>query len=298
MAQSSAGPIFPLLDEDSEAAPRILTRAAYAEVILRNGQLVAWLRRNNPNLLVFLPAEEPERSQVAAGLAHFLCARGQDSMRNGSHQGVLITTINGLSRCRTSHGPLSDGCRLSARPARHASAPHSARDHPSRHFNPGCSARGTSIINARGRYHLSHRTLHGPRTHRQAGHRFPFHLPLLTRFNDDTPFAGQLVESVESRGKWLLIYFSGGGTLATHMLMSGSWHIYRPGEKWQKPASQMRIVLENSDYQAVGFHVPVARMHTPQSLGPRQAHSATWNRRAQRRIRRDRSNGPYALACQ
>jgi ATP-dependent Lhr-like helicase len=64
-------------------------------VILRNGQLVAWLRRNNPNLLVFLPADEPERSLVSAGLAHFLSASGQDRMRLSSHQGVLITTING-----------------------------------------------------------------------------------------------------------------------------------------------------------------------------------------------------------
>jgi len=78
-----------------KSAPRILTRAAYAEVILRNGQLVAWLRRGNPNLLVFLPAEEPERSQAASGLAHFLCARGQERMRASSHQGILITTING-----------------------------------------------------------------------------------------------------------------------------------------------------------------------------------------------------------
>ena len=88
-------PDLPVTDEDLESAPRILTRAAYAEVILRNGQLVAWLRRGNPNLLVFLPAEEPERSQVAAGLAHFLCTRGQDRLHGASHQGVLITTING-----------------------------------------------------------------------------------------------------------------------------------------------------------------------------------------------------------
>ncbi|HUV69176.1 MAG TPA: DEAD/DEAH box helicase [Terracidiphilus sp.] len=88
-------PDLPVADEDSETAPRILTRAAYAEVVLRNGQLVAWLRRANPNILVFLPAEEPERTQTAAGLAHFLCARGQERMRMGSHQGVLITTING-----------------------------------------------------------------------------------------------------------------------------------------------------------------------------------------------------------
>jgi endonuclease-8 len=90
--------------------------------------------------------------------------------------------------------------------------------------------------------------------------------PLLTRFNDDTPLAGQLVESVEPRGKWLLIQFSGGGTLATHLLMNGSWHIYRPGERWQQPRGNMRIVIENSDYIAVGFRVPVARMHTALSL--------------------------------
>ncbi len=88
-------PDLPVAEEDSETAPRVLTRAAYAEVILRNGQLVAWLRRNNPNLLVFLPSDEPERSQVAAGLAHFLCARGQERMHADRHAGVLITTING-----------------------------------------------------------------------------------------------------------------------------------------------------------------------------------------------------------
>jgi len=90
--------------------------------------------------------------------------------------------------------------------------------------------------------------------------------PLLTRFDDDTPLAGQLVESVESRGKWLLIHFSGGGTLATHMLMSGSWHIYRHGERWQQPRGNMRIVIENSEYITVGFRVPVARIHTALSL--------------------------------
>jgi ATP-dependent Lhr-like helicase len=88
-------PDLPIMDDDSETAPRVLTRAAYAEVILRNGQLVAWLRRNNPNILVFLPGDEPERSQAAAGLAHFLCDRGQQRMQGGRHLGVLITTVNG-----------------------------------------------------------------------------------------------------------------------------------------------------------------------------------------------------------
>jgi len=90
--------------------------------------------------------------------------------------------------------------------------------------------------------------------------------PLLTRFDDETPLAGQTVDAVESRGKWLLIHFSGGGTMATHMLMSGSWHIYRPGERWQQPRVNMRIVLENSEYIAVGFRVPVAKMLRPEEL--------------------------------
>ncbi len=88
-------PELPVAEEDSESAPRVLTRAAYAEVILWNGKLVAWLRRNNPNLLVFLPVEEPERSQVGAGLARFLWTRGQGRMHMGSREGVLVTTING-----------------------------------------------------------------------------------------------------------------------------------------------------------------------------------------------------------
>jgi endonuclease-8 len=90
--------------------------------------------------------------------------------------------------------------------------------------------------------------------------------PNLTRVHDDTPLTGQLVDRVESRGKWLLIHFSGGATLATHMLMSGSWHIYRHGERWQRPRQHMRIAIENSDYIAVGFTVPVAEMHTAETL--------------------------------
>jgi endonuclease VIII len=95
---------------------------------------------------------------------------------------------------------------------------------------------------------------------------FRSNYPLLTRFHDDTPITGQTVERVESRGKWLLIHLSGGATLVTHMLMNGSWHLYRSGERWQKPARDMRIVLENDDYQAVAFTVPVARIYTAQGL--------------------------------
>ncbi len=90
--------------------------------------------------------------------------------------------------------------------------------------------------------------------------------PWLARSNDDAPLIGQTVDRVEARGKWLLIHFSRGGILASHLLMNGRWHIYRQGERWQLAQIHMRIVIENSGYQAVGFRVPVARMYTAQSL--------------------------------
>ncbi|HEY3705328.1 MAG TPA: DNA-formamidopyrimidine glycosylase family protein [Terracidiphilus sp.] len=90
--------------------------------------------------------------------------------------------------------------------------------------------------------------------------------PLLTRFHEDHPLTGRTVDSVESRGKWVLMHFSGGATLVTHMLMKGSWHIYRPGERWQAPAGAARIVIETSAYVAVGFNVPVAEIHTAETL--------------------------------
>ena len=89
---------------------------------------------------------------------------------------------------------------------------------------------------------------------------------LLASVNDQTPVAGRTVERVESRGKWLLIYFSGDLILVTHMLMSGSWHIYRPGERWQRSRSHMRAVIAVSDFVAVAFDVPVASFHTARSL--------------------------------
>src|SRR5271165_2683777 len=88
----------------------------------------------------------------------------------------------------------------------------------------------------------------------------------LASVNDQAPIAGRTVEQVESRGKWLLIRFSGDLILLTHMLMSGSWHIYRPGESWRMPRNRMRIVLATEDFEAVVFNVPVASFHTSRTL--------------------------------
>ncbi len=88
----------------------------------------------------------------------------------------------------------------------------------------------------------------------------------LASVDDQTPVTGRTIERVESRGKWLLIYFSGDLILATHMLMSGSWHIYRVGERWKRGRSHMRVLLGTADLLAVAFNVPVARFHTARTL--------------------------------
>lgn len=88
----------------------------------------------------------------------------------------------------------------------------------------------------------------------------------LARVNDDTPLAGRTVEKVEARGKWCLIHFSGDLILVTHMLMSGSWHLYRIGERWRMGRSRMRVVIRTAEWEAVAFNVPVAEFHTARSL--------------------------------
>jgi len=107
--------------------------------------------------------------------------------------------------------------------------------------------------------------------------RFTSDYPALTRVDEDAPLAGRAIARVYAAGKHLLMAFSGGLTLRTHMRMRGSWHIYRPGESWQLPRRDARIVIETADYVAVGFNVPIAeflderqraRQDDLRSLGP------------------------------
>lgn len=49
---------------------------------------------------------------------------------------------------------------------------------------------------------------------------------------------------VEARGKHLLMHFDHGHVLHSHMGMTGSWHLYQPGEPWRKPARRAALSLE------------------------------------------------------
>ena len=116
-----------------------------------------------------------------------------------------------------------------------------------------------------------------------AGHavvRFESVLPALTRVHQDTPITGRIVERVTAAGKHVLMQFSAlrqaqgapsaprGGVLVlrTHMRMNGSWHIYRPGETWQRLRRDMRVVVATQGFEAVGFNVPVAEFLRPAGM--------------------------------
>src|ERR1700722_15965303 len=90
--------------------------------------------------------------------------------------------------------------------------------------------------------------------------------PKLSRVDFDSPLAGRTVEKVESRGKWMLMHFSGDLILLTHMLMSGSWHIYRSGERWHRGRREMRAVIATAEFEAVAFNVPIAKVYTARTI--------------------------------
>jgi len=126
--------------------------------------------------------------------------------------------------------------------------------------------------------------------------RFESSVPAVSVVDDRMPVAGRTISAVEARGKHLLISFStptpGDAPepptsnpqplapdliLHTHLRMTGSWHVYRPGERWQKPERYAKVVIHTDTFVAPCFSAPVvelltewqAQRHTDlQELGP------------------------------
>ncbi len=65
--------------------------------------------------------------------------------------------------------------------------------------------------------------------------------------------SGLTVLGVQSVGKHLFTRFDDGRNLHTHFRMDGSWHLYRPGQRWRRPGHQARAVLTTQERVAVGF---------------------------------------------
>jgi endonuclease-8 len=90
---------------------------------------------------------------------------------------------------------------------------------------------------------------------------------------------GRVVTEAVARGKHLLIRTGDGITVHTHLRMDGSWRV-RPARERVANSHRIRLILANSDWQAVGYQLgvvdvlPTASEHTvvgylgPDLLGP------------------------------
>ncbi len=86
------------------------------------------------------------------------------------------------------------------------------------------------------------------------------------------PPPGTTVTAVEAVGKHLLIRFADGAILRTHLRMTGSWHLYRTGERWQKPAHLTRALVEVPGWVAVCFSAPVVVLEHERTGGSEIQH--------------------------
>jgi endonuclease-8 len=74
-----------------------------------------------------------------------------------------------------------------------------------------------------------------------------------------TDLAGRPVQQAFSRGKHLLIRVDGDVTIHTHLRMDGSWRIRRAGG-YPSRDHRIRVVLENAEWQALGYLLGVVEV--------------------------------------
>ncbi|MDE0545264.1 DNA-formamidopyrimidine glycosylase family protein [Microbacterium sp. C7(2022)] len=99
--------------------------------------------------------------------------------------------------------------------------------------------------------------------------------------------SGLTVTEVVPRGKHIL-HRIGDYTLHSHLKMEGRWDVYRPGDRWRRPAYTARAVIaatapDGTSWQTVGFDLAdIAVVPTPDEdslvghLGPDPL-SVTWD---------------------
>ena len=70
------------------------------------------------------------------------------------------------------------------------------------------------------------------------------------------------VESVEARGKHLLLRFEGDLVIHSHLRMTGSWRVYREGQRWRRSPRRAWLVLRADGHEVVQFDGPVLELLT------------------------------------
>jgi len=77
---------------------------------------------------------------------------------------------------------------------------------------------------------------------------------------------GSRISAIDTFGKHMVLHFTNGLALHTHLRMGGTWHRYAPGERWRMPSWQAKVVLEVPQHVVVCFNAPVAELMPESAL--------------------------------
>lgn len=93
---------------------------------------------------------------------------------------------------------------------------------------------------------------------------------------------GLSVTSVDAHGKQVRLHLSDERIILVHLMMWGSWRVYRRGAQWEKPVNKARLVVRTGTYEAVAFSAPVVRLLTLDELA-----DSDWGKLGPDPLRRD-----------
>lgn len=82
----------------------------------------------------------------------------------------------------------------------------------------------------------------------------------------DSSLQNTHIQKIEAHGKQFRIHFPDHRILLIHLMMWGSWRIYRKGEFWDKPIQQARVIFYTNSHTVVVFSAPVVKLLTPVEL--------------------------------
>ena len=83
--------------------------------------------------------------------------------------------------------------------------------------------------------------------------------------------SGEVVDEVVSRGKHLLIR-TPEHSIHSHLKMEGAWHVHRLGTSWRRPGHSARAVLDNDEWQAVGYSLGILEVLARDAEGSAVGH--------------------------
>lgn len=73
---------------------------------------------------------------------------------------------------------------------------------------------------------------------------------------------GRRVERIDTHGKHLFIRFDGGLSIHSHLRMTGSWGVYRPGRRWGRSPRRAWLILRAGEVEVVEFDGPILELMT------------------------------------